>query len=96
MALTNNIADPFGQAATQAPQPMQAAASKASSDFSLSIGIAFASAKFPVFTDTKPPASMILSKALLSTIKSFKTGNAADLHGSTTMISPSLYARMCN
>src|SRR5665213_514069 len=90
LALTNNIAEPLGHAATQAPQPMQAAASKASSETYLSTRIAFASTAFPVLVEIKPPASIILSKALLSTIRSFITGNDADLHGSTTIVSPSL------
>ena len=41
------MADAFGQAATQAPQPMHAAASKASSATSRPIGIAFASGALP-------------------------------------------------
>ena len=50
MAETNNIADAFGQAATHAPQPMQAAASNAASDSSLPIGIELASTADPVRT----------------------------------------------
>src|SRR6476646_6202661 len=51
LALTNNIALPFTQVATQAPQPIQAAAINASSAFFLSIGSAFASTALPVFTE---------------------------------------------
>src|SRR6185437_758371 len=51
LADTNNIAELFLQAATQAPQPIQAAASKASSAISLAIGIEFASGALPVLTD---------------------------------------------
>ena len=47
LAETNNIAEALGQAATQAPQPMQAAESKAVSAVSFSIGIAFASNSLP-------------------------------------------------
>src|SRR5665647_3966835 len=79
------MAEPLGQAATQAPQPIHEAALKDSSAFSLSIGITLASGALPVFTDTKPPAWIILSNAFLSTIKSFITGKAADLQGSTIM-----------
>ena len=57
LAATNSIAEEFLQVATQAPHPIQAAASKAKSAFILGIGNAFASWVFPeVFTETKPPA----------------------------------------
>ena len=46
------LADALGQAATQAPQPMQVAASKARSATGFWIGIALASTTPPVFTDT--------------------------------------------
>ena len=55
------MAEPFLQAAAQAPQPIQAAASIAKSASFLGIGIALASGTPPVLTDTKPPACMILS-----------------------------------
>ena len=61
LAETNSIAEPFLQAAAQAPQPIQAAASIAKSASALGIAIAFASGTPPVFTDTKPPAWIILS-----------------------------------
>ena len=51
----------FTQEATQAPQPIQAAASKASSAFTLAIGRLFASGALPVFTEMYPPACMIFS-----------------------------------
>src|SRR6185436_9641925 len=86
----------FLQAATQAPQPMQAAALKASSALSLLIRILFASLALPVFTDTNPPADMMRSKEERSTAKSLITGNAALRQGSTTIVSPSLKLRMCN
>jgi hypothetical protein len=46
------MAEAFGQAATQAPQPMQAAASIASSAFIWGIGMALASGAPPVLTET--------------------------------------------
>jgi NhaP-type Na+/H+ or K+/H+ antiporter len=46
----------LGQAATQAPQPMQAAASMALSATVLEIGSEFASGALPVETEMKPPA----------------------------------------
>src|SRR5690606_584923 len=52
LALTNNIADAFLQAATQAPQPIQVAASNASSAIFFGMGISFASGTPPVFTET--------------------------------------------
>ena len=47
----NSIELPLGQAATQAPQPMQVAASNASSAETLSTGIAWASGAEPVLTE---------------------------------------------
>src|SRR3954447_2868396 len=47
-AAVNSIADPFGQAATQAPQPMQVAASKAVSASARGTGVACASGALPV------------------------------------------------
>lgn len=64
---TNSIAEEFLQAATQAPQPIHAAASIASSASSYEIGMAFPSGTPPVFTETKPPACRIFSKAERST-----------------------------
>src|SRR5688572_17221860 len=50
-ALTNNMADAFLHAATQAPHPIQAAASKALSALVLGTGISFASGMPPVLTE---------------------------------------------
>src|SRR5210317_688151 len=53
----NNIAEEFLHVATQAPQPIQVAASNALSAFSFGTGMAFASIVFPeVFTLMYPPA----------------------------------------
>src|SRR5215510_8000992 len=52
LAATNNIAEAFLHAATQAPQPMQAASSKASSASSFGIGMALPSGAPPVETET--------------------------------------------
>src|SRR6186713_325593 len=95
-AETKSIAEEFLHAATQAPQPIHAAAAKEVSAFSLSTGSEFASTAFPVFTEIKPPACIILSNEVLSTIRSLITGNAFALHGSTTIVSPSWKALMCN
>ena len=86
----------LGQAATQAPQPMQAAASKAVSAASLGTGISLASGAAPALTEMKPPDSMMRSSGLRSTTRSRMTGKAAARHGSTTMWSPSLNWRMCS
>jgi hypothetical protein len=48
LAPRNSEAEPLGQAATQAPQPMQAAAVKARSAFGLGTGVACASGAEPV------------------------------------------------
>ena len=48
LAEVNSVAEPFGQAATQAPQPMQAAFSKARSASGLRTGVACASGALPV------------------------------------------------
>src|SRR4051794_27077238 len=96
LALANSIALLFTHAATQAPHPIQAAAMNASSASFLSTGKEFASTALPVFTEINPPACIILSNAPRSTTRSFITGKAWLLHGSTTMVSPSLNARMCN
>ena len=50
MAATNSIAEAFGQAATQAPQPMQAAASIACSASAFGTGMALPSGAPPVLT----------------------------------------------
>ena len=55
LAATNSIAEPFLQAAAHAPQPIQLAASIASSAAGLGIGIALASGTPPVLTEMNPP-----------------------------------------
>src|SRR5205814_687957 len=90
LADRNNMAELFLQAATQAPQPIQAAAAKEASAFSFSTGMALASTALPVFTEINPPACIIRSKAPRSSIKSLITGNALARQGSTTMVSPFL------
>jgi hypothetical protein len=55
---------------------MQAAASKARSASALGTGMALASGAPPVFTEMKPPAWMMRSKAPRSTTRSLMTGKA--------------------
>ena len=55
MAAVKSMAEAFGQAATQAPQPMQAAASKANSARSFGTRMAFASCAAPVGASINPP-----------------------------------------
>ena len=81
---------PLGQAATQAPQPMQAAASIARSEASLGTAIRFASGALPVGAVMKPPASMMRSKAPRSTTRSLTSGKPAERKGSTVIVSPSV------
>src|ERR1044072_1192364 len=90
LAERNNIAELFLQAATQAPQPIQAAAAKAASALSFSTGVALASTALPVLAEIKPPAAIIRSKAPRSTTRSLITGKLLARQGSTTMVSPSL------
>src|SRR5215203_2865136 len=89
-------AEEFLHAATQAPQPMQAAAPNEASALSFSIGRALPSTALPVLTEMNPPAWMIRSNEVRSTTKSLITGKAFALQGSTTTVSPSLKALMCN
>ena len=96
MAAVNSEAEPFGQAATQAPQPMHWAASIAVSAASLGMRMAFPSGAQPVGALTYPPAAMIRSSAERSTTRSFTTGNARARHGSTWITSPSAKLRMCS
>src|SRR5690606_35579913 len=96
LADTNSIAEAFLHAATQAPHPIQVADSKASSAIRLGIKILLASWGPPVLMLIYPPACWILSNDVLSTAKSFNTGNAAALHGSITIVCPSWKERMCN
>jgi hypothetical protein len=95
-AAVKSIDEPFGQAATHAPQPMQVAASKAASASAFGIGVAWASGAAPVGAVMYPPAWMMVSKALRSTTRSLITGKAAARHGSTSITSPSLKWRMCS
>ena len=80
--------------ATQAPQPMQAAASIDASAESFGTGIAFPSGAAPVLTEMNPPAGMILSRALRSVIRSLIMGKAFARHGSIKTVSASLKWRM--
>src|SRR5690606_32966078 len=88
-APTNRAADEFLHAATQAPQPMQAAASKASAATRFGIGISLASGTPPVLMEMNPPACWMRSKAERSTMRSLMTGKDSARQGSTTMVSPS-------
>ena len=94
MAAVKSIAEAFGQAATQAPQPMQAAASMARSAFSLRIGIALPSGALPVVAEMKPPAAMMRSNAPRSTTRSLTTGKARRARARCVSASPSLKLRM--
>src|SRR6266567_2999027 len=88
-AAVKSMADPFGQAAAHAPQPIQAAASIARSASCLGIGIEFASGAEPARAEMKPPAWTIRSSALRSTTKSLITGKLFTRNGSITMVAPS-------
>lgn len=88
------MAEAFLQAATQAPQPMQAAASMAMSAVGFEMGMLLASWGLPVRMETKPPAWMILSKALRSTMRSRRTGKGLARKGSMTISSPDWKLRM--
>ncbi len=89
-------AEPLGHAATQAPQPMQAAASIDSSAARLAMGMALPSGALPVCALMKPPAATMRSSGPRSTTRSLITGNAAARQGSTKISSPSLKWRMCS
>lgn len=94
-AETKREAEAFLHAATQAPQPMQAAASNASSASAFGTGVEFASGAAPVFTDTYPPACSIRSNADRSTTRSLMTGKDFARQGSMVRVSPSLNTRIC-
>jgi len=96
LALVNSIAEPFGQAATHAPQPMQVAFSKALSAAGFGTGVACASGAVPVGAVMYPPAWTMRSRLVRSTTRSLMTGNARDRHGSTSITSPSEKLRMCS
>ena len=65
-AATKSIAEPFLQVAAQAPQPMQAAASIASSASAFGMRMAFASGTEFVRTEMKPPAcrNLVVGRAV--------------------------------
>ena len=88
----NNIADEFLQAATQAPHPIHADERNASSAFSFSIIVEFASGASPVFVETYPPDYIILSNAFRFTDKSLITGKDSALKGSKIISSSLLKA----
>ena len=94
LADVKSIAEALGQAATQAPQPMQAAASMARSAFSLRIGIVLPSCAPPIVAEMNPPAAMMRSKAPRSTTRSLTTGKDAARQGSSVSTSPSEKLRM--
>ena len=56
--------------------------------------MALPSGALPVGTETKPPAWMIRSRALRSTIRSLITGKALARQGSMTSVSPCRKVRM--
>ena len=89
-APVNNAAEALGQAATQAPHPIQAAASMAASALYFGTEDAFASGAAPVGAMIKPPAPIMRSKALRSTTRSFSTGNARARQGSIASSAPSV------
>ena len=93
-AEVNNIAEAFGQAAAQAPQPMHAAASIARSAWCFGTGIEFASGAEPARAATKPPACTMRSSALRSTTKSLINRNGLARNGSIVIVSPSAKLRM--
>ena len=62
----------------------------------LEIGIALPSGAEPVLAEMYPPACMIFSKAVRSTMRSFTTGNGFARQGSIVTVSPSWKCRMCN
>ncbi len=96
MAEVNSWPALLGQAATQAPHPMQAAASMAASAAVLGTGMMLASTAEPVLAEMKPPASMMASSGLRSTMRSRRMGNDAARNGSMVMCSPSWNLRMCS
>ena len=83
LAATKSMAEEFLHAATQAPQPMQAAASKARSASARRMGTELASGAVPALTEMKPPASITRSSAERSTTRSRTTGKASARQGST-------------
>ena len=96
LAATNSIAEALGQAATQAPHPMHAAASIARSASRFGTSVEFASGALPVRAVMNPPAAITRSNALRSTTRSFTTGKARARHGSSQSASPSGNVRICS
>ncbi len=94
LALVKSIAEPLGQAATHAPQPMHSAFSKARSASGFGTGVEWASGAEPVGAVIQPPAWMIRSNAERSTTRSFTTGNAVARQGSMSTVCPSAKCRM--
>src|ERR1035438_10044504 len=82
LAPVNNAAAALGHMATQAPQPMQAAASMERSASSRRTTTALPSGALPVATEMYPPAAMMRSKAVRSTTRSLTRGNALARQGS--------------
>ena len=93
-AAVKSMADAFGQAAAQAPQPMHAAASIARSALCFGTGIEFASGAEPARAEMNPPACTIRSSALRSITRSLTSGNGFARNGSTVIVSPSRNFRM--
>ncbi len=96
MAPRKSEADPLGQAATQAPQPMQVAMLNERDALSRGTGTELASGAEPVLAEMKPPAWIIRSREPRSTTRSLTTGKAVARHGSMVIVSPSENARMCS
>jgi hypothetical protein len=89
LAARKREADAFLQAATQAPQAIQAAAAKEASAFSFSTATELPSTAFPVLMEINPrpaPAGQRLS----GRYQVFYDGKPLARQGSTTMVSPSL------
>ena len=89
-APVNRCAAPFGHAATQAPQPIHAAKSRAFSASAWFMGRKSASGAVPAMTEINPPCSSTRSSAERSTTISLTTGYAAERNGSILILSPSL------
>ena len=90
------MAEAFGQTATQAPQPMQDAASMARSAIPLDIWTALPSGALPVRAEINPPACIMVSRAERSTTRSLITGKDLERNGSMVIVSPSSNFRMCS
>lgn len=95
-AATNSIAEPFLQVATQAPQPMQAAASMLSSASGFGIGIVLASGHAAGIdrNETAGLQDLVVGATVYGQVLDYR--KARERHGSIVMVSPSLNLRMCN